>query len=230
VTEALALAAASALWAGVLTAVSPCPLATNIAAVAYVTRHAGSRRASILSGVLYAIGRSAAYVTLAALLVTSVLSSVAASAALQRHADILMGPLLVLVGMVLLGLLRFPSFGGDLVSRAGERVRDAGAWGGLALGALFALSFCPVSAALYFGTLIPLAASAESPLLLPLLFGLGTAAPVLVYALVLALGSGRVGASVARLQRVEAVLRPATGAVFVLLGVVLSITRIFLRG
>ena len=215
-TEAVA-AGAGALWLGLLTAISPCPLATNIAAVSYVGRHVGSPRRALLAGVLYTLGRAAVYVALAALVISALLSIVAVSATLQRLAAQVLGPLLVAVGVALLGVVPLPSFGGGLAP-GGERLAARGIWGAAPLGMAFALAFCPVSAALYFGTLIPLATAHGSRLLLPSLYGVGTAVPVLAFAVLLATGAATLGGTYERLRRLERWARPATGVVFVLAG------------
>lgn len=226
-TAELLVAAGSALWVGILTAISPCPLATNIAAISYLGRRISSPLAVLATGLLYALGRSLVYIVLAVLLVSSVLSAPVAAHALERWASRLLGPLLVLVGMFLLGLVRWSGRGSSLGERMGERVRGWGVAGGLALGALFALSFCPVSAALYFGTLIPLAVRADSRVLLPLLYGVGTAVPVLLFGVLLAWSASSVGRAYARIAKVERGARLGTGTVFVLAGIYLSLLDVY---
>jgi cytochrome c-type biogenesis protein len=207
-----------ALWLGLLTAVSPCPLATNIAAVSYVGRHVGSPRRALVAGVLYTFGRTVVYVGLAALVISALLSMVALSAALQRLAAKALGPLLIVVGVALLGVIPLPSFGGGLSKRT-ERLAAHGVWGAALLGMVFALAFCPVSAALYFGSLIPLATAHGSRLVLPALYGVGTAVPVLVFAILLATGAATLGRTYERLRQIERWARPATGVVFILAGI-----------
>ena len=153
----LLLAAVTALWLGVLCSLSPCPLATNVAAVAYLGRHAATPRRVLGAGLLYTAGRALTYVALGALLVGGLLAAPRASAALQGGVNRVLGPILILVGMVVLGLLPLPSFGRGVGHRTQERLAAFGPLGALALGALFALAFCPVSAALFFGSLLPLA-------------------------------------------------------------------------
>ena len=211
------LASASALWLGLLTSVSPCPLAANIAALSYVGRHVGSPRRALAAGVLYTLGRTVVYVALAAALISALLSMVTVSATLQRLAAKVLGPLLVVVGVALLGMIPLPSFGGGLSART-ERLAAHGVWGAAPLGMVFALAFCPVSAALYFGSLIPLATAHGSRLLLPSLYGVGTALPVLGFAILLATGAATLGGTYERLRRVERWARPATGIVFILAG------------
>jgi cytochrome c-type biogenesis protein len=212
------LAVFSALWLGILTSISPCPLSTNIAAVSYVARHVGSPCAVLLAGLLYTAGRMLAYLVLGAGAVWSLMSVVAMSAFLQGTVHRLLGPLLIVVGLVLLGVLdcKLPGVG---VSQALQRRVDRwGMWGTGVLGILFALAFCPVSAALFFGSLVPLAADNGSPVLLPLVYGVGTALPVAGFALLLAAGSGWLGRALHRVQAVEPWVRRVTAIVFIGLG------------
>ena len=136
-----------AFWLGVLTSVSPCPLATNLAAISYVGRNVGSPGKVFLAGVLYTLGRVLVYVALAALLVASVLSSPGVSLWLQANLNKFLGPLLILVGMTLLGLLSLGLSGSGISERLQQRVDRLGLAGAGLLGLVFALSFCPVSAA-----------------------------------------------------------------------------------
>lgn len=213
------LAALSALWLGVLTSISPCPLSTNIAAISYIGRHLGSSRAALLAGALYTAGRTLAYVVLGAAAVWSLMSIVDVATFLQGTLHRLIGPLLIMVGLVLLGLLRFmlPSHGvGD---RLKARVERMGPWGAGLLGIIFALSFCPLSAALFFATLIPLAVDRSSPILLPLLYGLGTALPVAAFAALIAFGASRLGAALERAQKVEHWARRVTAVIIIAVGI-----------
>jgi len=146
----------SALWLGILTSISPCPLATNIAAISYIGRRVGSPRQVLLSGMLYALGRSLAYLALGMLLVASVLSIPQLSLFLQKYMNKLLGPILIVVAMFLLGLIQLNITGPGVSDTMQKRVDALGMWGALVLGILFALTFCPVSAALFFGSLIPL--------------------------------------------------------------------------
>jgi cytochrome c biogenesis protein CcdA len=225
VSEALAIGA-GALWLGVLTSISPCPLATNIAALSFVGRHVATPRRAVLAGVLYTLGRTVAYVAIAALVISALLSMVAVSASLQRFAAKALGPLLIVVGVALLGVIPLPSFGGGLARRS-ERLAAGGVWGAVPLGMAFALAFCPVSAALYFGSLIPLATRHASPILLPVLYGVGTAVPVLAFAVLVAAGAASLGSAYERLRKIERWARPATGIVFILAGIHESLRGIF---
>lgn len=220
------VALASALWLGILTSISPCPLATNVAAISFISREAVRPPAVVLSGLLYTLGRAAAYVVIAALLVAAVLSAPSLSHALQTHMNRIVGPLLVLVGMILLGLIRLPAWGMGGKGMP-ERAAGRGRWGALMLGFLFALSFCPVSAAIFFGSLLPLAVAAESRVVLPSAYGVGTAIPVIAFAFVISLGARRLGRAFERTVAVERWMRRITGAVFIMVGIYLTLENVF---
>lgn len=224
-STSLLLAAGSALWLGLLTSLSPCPLATNVAALGYLARYTSSRRLQLTAGVLYALGRAVAYTLLGGILTFGLLSAPSLSAFLQQHLDQLLGPLLVLVGMALLGLLPgLPSFGG-VGDATQERLARRGVLGSGALGFVFALAFCPVSAALFFGSLLPLAVRQQSVWLLPALYGVGSAAPVLAFGILLLLGRELAGLWFERTRKLDRWLLPATGWALVGIGVYLCTTR-----
>ena len=223
----LAMAAVSALWFGILTSVSPCPLATNITAISFVGRRTGSSAGVLLSGLLYTLGRAVVYVVIAVLLVTSLLSAPTVSLTLQVWMNKLLGPILILVGMVMLGLIRVRFRGRGMSEKLQGRVERWGLMGALALGILFALSFCPVSATLYFGSLLPLAVKHESGVLLPLVYGIGTAVPVVVFAVVLAFSARWLGKLFERVTQVERWMRAVTGVVFVGVGIYMSLIYVY---
>jgi cytochrome c-type biogenesis protein len=225
--DALAWASGSALWLGVLTSISPCPLATNLVAVSYIGQRVAQPSAVVLAGLLYAMGRMVAYTALGAVLTASLLAVPQVSNALQTHVNKLLGPVLILAGMVVLDLLSLPLAGSRLGERMSNRAGTWGIWGAGVLGILFALSFCPVSAALFFGSLLPLAVKTGSRLLVPSLYGAGTAAPVVAVALLMAWGAQSLGRVLNRLAIFEKWARLATGAVFLVVGVYYSLAYIF---
>ena len=213
------LAVGSALWLGILTSISPCPLATNIAAVSYVGRQVGSPRAILLSGALYTAGRSLAYLALGAAAVWSLMSVVAVSSFLQGGFHRALGPLLIVVGLLLLGVFNINLQGFGVSEGLQQRVDRSEVWGAGLLGVVFALSFCPVSAALFFGSLVPLAAERGSPLLLPTVYGVGTALPVAAFAALLAAGAGWLGKALDRVQAFEIWARRVTAVAIIGVGV-----------
>jgi hypothetical protein len=224
-TESL-LAAGSALWLGILTSISPCPLASNIAAVSYVGRRVGAPHRVLLAGIAYSLGRALTYVVVAAVVVASLLSVPAVSFFLQQRMNQVLGPLLIVAGLVMLGWLRVPWLGSRGVGALEQRLAGAGILGAGGLGILFALSFCPVSAGLFFGGLLPLATGTGSRFVLPAIYGIGTGLPVVAVAGLLALGVGGIGRMFDVLTRFERVATRVTGGVFVLAGVYLVLTHI----
>ena len=224
--DSLLFSAASALWLGILTAISPCPMATNVAAISYIGKRLGSPRQVLLGGVLYTVGRTVAYVGLAVLILAGLQSIPRVSTFLQEYMNKVLGPVLIVVGLFLLELIQL---GGrsNLGERLGRRVEGWGLAGALALGVIFALSFCPISAALFFGSLISLAVKYDSRILLPGVFGVGTALPVFVFAVIIGLGVGSLGAAFHKLQRFEWWARRITGVVFILVGIYYCLEYIF---
>ncbi|UCG37829.1 MAG: sulfite exporter TauE/SafE family protein [bacterium] len=211
-------ALATALWLGVLTSLSPCPLASNIAALSFLGRKVEDRSHTIISGLLYTGGRMAAYVGLAFVVVGGLLSVPSLAHFLQDSMNRFFGPVLILVGLILLGLFRLPG----IAVRPGKRIEEYFQKGGhaasLSMGVVFALSFCPTSAALYFGSLIPLAVDHRSALVLPALYGAGTAAPVAFFAILVVQGAHAVGKAFGILTAFERWARRVTAVVFVLAG------------
>ena len=217
----------TAFWLGILTSISPCPLATNIVAISYIGRRAGNTRHVFLSGLLYTAGRTVAYVALAMIIVAAALSLPQVSQFLQSYMYLILGPLLIVVGMVLLGLLRIDLPATGFSEGLREKVDRLGIGGALLLGIVFALSFCPTSAALYFGSLIPLSLSRESNILLPSAYGLGTAVPVIAFAFVIAFSAKSLGTAFQMLGKVEWWARQITGFLFIAVGIWFSLKYVF---
>ncbi len=218
---------ALALWFGVLTSISPCPLATNIAAISYIGKKVEHPRLVLATGLLYTLGRSAAYLVLGILLVESLLSAPHISFFLQRYMMKIMGPLLIVVGMFLAGLVNINITGSGTSDTMLRRADRMGIWGAGLLGIVFALSFCPTSAALFFGSLIPLAVKSRSGVILPLLYGIGTALPVVVFAFLVATGAHYVGKVFHRISQFELWARRITGALFIGIGIYFTLKYIF---
>lgn len=217
----------SALWLGILTSISPCPLATNIAAISFIGRRVDKARLVLLAGVYYTLGRMLTYMVLGVLIVTSVMSIPHLSHFLEKYMNKLLGPILIIVGMILLEMIQLNIFGSGVSERVQKKAESWGIWGAGLLGILFALTFCPVSAALFFGSLIPLSLSSNSNILLPAVYGLGTGLPVFVFALLIALGVQWVGKVFQKISRVEFWMRRITGGIFVVIGIYLSLVYIF---
>lgn len=214
-------------WLGILTSISPCPLATNITAISYIGKRVDRPRLVLAAGLLYTLGRMAAYIALALLILSSLASVPALSTFLQRYMNILLGPLLILAGMVLLEMVPVVFAGSGLSEKMQARADRGGIWGAGLLGVVFALSFCPVSAALFFGSLVPLAVNHGSPVIMPCLYGLGTALPVVFFSLLLAFSAHRLSRAFNMLTRFEKWARRGTGALFLLVGIWFCLKYIF---
>lgn len=217
----------SALWLGILTSVSPCPLASNIAAVSYIARGMQGVFSVVLTGCVYTLGRVLTYAVLGVLISASLLNVPRLSHLLQASMPKILGPVLIISGLFLLEIISLPMSGSSLQEKAAGRFKNRGLTGALVLGILFSLGFCPVSAALFFGSLIPLSLSSKSPLLLPSLYGIGTGLPVLAFAVVIAFGTKNISRLFHLMSRAELIMRRLTGGVFILVGLYYVLTQIF---
>jgi cytochrome c-type biogenesis protein len=216
----------TAVWLGILTSISPCPLASNIAALSYLSKNVRSRGAILASGASYTLGRVVAYVGVSAVIVTGLLTVFSLAQFLQTWTNRIIGPVLILLGFVLLEWIRIPmpSMGS---SERLERLAKGGSPGAAALGFIFALSFCPISAALFFGSLIPLSVEQGSKFLIPSLFGIGTAAPVAVFAVMIAFGARSIGKTYERITQFAFWAKRVTGVIFLLAGLYYIVTYWF---
>jgi cytochrome c biogenesis protein CcdA len=221
------IAAATAFWLGLLTSLSPCPLASNVAALSFCLRGRQSGRAAAAHGAAYSVGRAAAYAGLAVLIIAAGLSLPSVSEFLQRYVNQALGPILVLTGAVLLDLLplKLPAWRPRQDWTA--RLLRGGVPGSAGMGFLLALAFCPVSAALFFGALIPLSLKSGSFVWLPLVYGFATGLPVLLFAAVIGKGSAALSARYDKVVVWERWTRIATGSVLVFLGIYFSLKHIF---
>lgn len=214
------LAVSAALWLGLLTAISPCPLATNIAAISYVSRRVDRPTLALAGGLSYAVGRTLGYVLVALFVVQGLLSLSGVSMFLQRNLNFVLGPVLIVVGLSLLDIIPWPwvGRGSRFFEKLQRRTDSLGLGGAVVLGLVFALAFCPVSAALFFGSLVPLAVKHQSPLLLPSLFGVGTAGPVVALSFILAFSANRISRAFNALTSIEHWMRRLTALVFLIVG------------
>jgi cytochrome c biogenesis protein CcdA len=207
---------------GILTTVQPCPLATNVAAVSLICGWARGVRRALVIGLSLLVGVACCYAALGGLISYGAVSVPAIANFLRDHMIRIQGPLLILVGMFLCELLRFP---GPLVKWATTgswmREREWGVASGFLIGCALALSFCPTTAAIFFGMLIPLAAARESSLLFPALYGLGAGVPLLVVVVLVAKGASLAG------KRGWLHFRRLCGGVLIGTGVLLSLRYVF---
>lgn len=208
----------SAFVLGLMTAISPCPLATNITATAYIARSFSNKRLVLASGLVYTLGRGLSYVLVAGLIYFG-LSKFQVARLFQGNGEKLLGPILIVLGLIMLNVIKLNFLtGGSLQEKLSEKFKDKGLWGALLLGMLFALAFCPYSGALFFGMLVPLTLKSEAGLSLPFIFSIGTGLPVLLFTYLLAFSMQKVSGYFNVIQKVEKVLRYATGGIFLAVG------------
>ena len=208
----------SAFLLGLMTAISPCPLATNITAIGFISREIKSRRQVFLKGLLYTFGRAISY-TLIGLIFYFGASQIKISGFLQIWGEKILGPLLIIIGLFMLDLIKFPKMGlGRLTERAEEK-SGKGYFSSLLLGIIFALAFCPYSGVLYFGMLIPMTITSAAGLYLPFVFAIGTGLPVIIIAWLIAFSIGSVGSFYNKLKLFELWFRRVIASVFLLVGI-----------
>ena len=214
----------AAFFLGLMTAISPCPLATNITAIAYISKRIDSSRHTLLTGFVYTLGRMAAYITVASVIVFFGMNIQIVALGLQHYGERLLGPFLVLCGIYLLDIFHFDTLPGKswfsrFTSGVLARLVDKGYLGAFLLGVVFAMSFCPFSAVLFFAMLIPLALGTGDPVLIPAVFALATGLPVIVVSYMLVKGVGKCSGIIQKIGAAECWIRRAVAVVFIVIGV-----------
>lgn len=216
------IAFGSALWLGILTSISPCPLATNIAAVSFLSKKITHPVFVFISGLAYTLGRMVAYAVLGWIIISSLLSVPQVAQFLQKYMVKALGPLLIITGLILLDVIKINFPGLSLSQKHHNKLVEAGAPGAFLLGIIFALAFCPVSAALFFGSLIPLSLNSKAGTILPFIYGVGTGLPVLLFAVAIALGITSMSHWFHRIAKIEFYTRKLTGVIFIIVGLYYS--------
>ncbi len=210
----------AAFFIGLVMTFSPCPLATNITAIAFISKKIGDNRHTLLAGTLYALGRMAAYIGLTALIVYAGLNIQSISLFLQEYGEKLIGPFLVIMGILMLEIVDIPSIGGQgWLQKIELYLGEKGYLGGFLLGVIFALALCPFAAVLFFGMLIPIALKTGDAIFVPAVFGIATALPVIIISIVLVSGVNRVSGMMTAVQKNEKWIKWAVAAVFMIVGV-----------
>ena len=209
----------SALILGLMTAISPCPLATNITATAFISKNISNKKVVFLSGVVYSLGRAFSYTVIGLILYFGA-SKFHIGRFFQQNGEKYLGPLLVIIGLIMLNVIRLNFLNNSNFSeRLSEKFKDKGIIGSFFIGVIFALAFCPYSGALFFGMLIPMSISSVDGLFLPIVFAFGTGLPVILFTYLLAFAAGSVGTFYVKITKVEKVMRFVAGIVFVLTGI-----------
>jgi len=208
----------SALWLGILASISPCPLASNIAAVSFLSKKITRPKIVLWTGIFYTLGRMISYALVGSIIVMSLANVPIVANFLQKYMNRILGPILFIIGLFLLDIIRFNMPRVSCSQRTKENLADSGIKGAFALGVIFALSFCPISAALFFGSLIPMALNNSYGIVLPFVYGIGTGLPVVVFSLGIALGVKSFSYWFSKVKQFEPYARKVTGGIFILVG------------
>ena len=216
----------TAFLLGLLTAVSPCPLATNITAIGFISKDIESKDRTFLLGMIYTIGRMVAYSLLGALLIWMLrrgFDTFDLQSKVSQWGEMLLSPVLIVMGLVMLFGDRPPLSGFGLnASEKSGRLR--GAWGSLLLGILFAMAFCPTSGMFYFGMLIPMSASATGGYALPAVYALATGLPVVIVAWIIAYSIGNIAGFYKKMQVFQKWLNRMVAVLFIIVGIYYAYT------
>lgn len=209
----------SAFVLGLMTAISPCPLATNITATAFISKNISDKKIVFLSGVIYALGRAFSYTAIGLILYFGA-SKFHLARFFQQNGEKYLGPLLIIIGLIMLNVIKLNFLGKlNFAEKLTEKLEGKGLLGSFLIGVVFALAFCPYSGALYFGMLIPMTISNIDGLFLPIIFAFGTALPVILFTYLLAYTAGSVGVFYNKIVNTEKVMRFIAGATFVAIGI-----------
>lgn len=215
----------AAFFIGIMMAISPCPLATNITAIAYISRKIDNSKHTLLIGFTYALGRMFTYTIIASLIVFFGLNVQAASLALQKYGENIIGPLLIIIGIVMLDLFKVNFFSGNArLNSFKEKLSEKGLLGSFLLGVIFALTFCPFSAVLFFGMLIPLSLKTGDGLILPSVFAFATGLPVIIFSFIMVYSISKLGLIMDKVQTFEKWSRKIASVVFIGVGIYYLIT------
>jgi cytochrome c-type biogenesis protein len=208
----------AALALGLLTSISPCPLATNITATAYIAKTITSKKKVLLSGFLYTLGRMLSYTSLGAIIYFGA-SKFQVAKLFQGNSEKMIGPVMIIIGLIMLNIIKLNFLSkGNITNSLSEKFKDKGLLGSFLLGVLFALAFCPYSGALFFAMLIPWTLRASAGLGLPIVYSIGTGLPVIFFAFVIAFSLEKLGVYFKVITKVEKVMRLIAGITFLITG------------
>ena len=211
---------------GLMTAISPCPLATNITAIGYISKDIASQRKVFVNGLVYTLGRAISYTAIGLLFFFGA-SQFEFEGFFQEWGEKILGPLLIIIGLFMLGVLNIKIPGIGSLTEKMEDKSNSGFWGVLLLGVVFALAFCPYSGVLYFGMLMPMTISSVSGLYLPLFFAIATGIPVIIFAWLIAFSVGSIGNVYNKLKFFELWFRRVVAVLFIVVGVFYIFTIYF---
>lgn len=206
----------SALLLGLMTAISPCPLATNITAVGFISKDIENRNRVFFNGLFYTLGRTIAYTGLAFVFFLGA-DQFEISSFFQSIGAKVIGPLLFIIGLFMLDVIKIKFPGVSKLTAKMENKKSWGYFDTMLLGLLFALAFCPYSGVLYFGMLVPMTIS--SGMHLPIIFAIATAIPVIIFAWIFAYAVSSLGSVYNKVKTFELWFRRVVAVLFMLIGV-----------
>ena len=218
ILESTDLPILSAFILGLMTAISPCPLATNITAMAFISKDINNKRKVFLNGLIYTLGRSISY-TIIGLIFYFGASKFIVAGFIQKYGERSLGPILILIGLFMLDIIKIKFPGLNKLNEKMQQKEKFGFWGTLLLGIVFALGFCPYSGVLYFGMLIPMTISSASGLYLPIIFAIGTGLPVIIFAWFIAFTVGGISSVYNKIKVFEKWFRRVVAIIFLLVGI-----------
>jgi cytochrome c biogenesis protein CcdA len=207
----------SAFLLGLMTAISPCPLATNITAIGYISKDITDKKRVFYNGLIYTLGRAISYTAIGLIFFFGA-SQLELSGMFQEWGEKLIGPILIIIGLFMLGVINLKIPGLGSLTEKMENNKNKSFWHVLLLGIVFALAFCPYSGVLYFGMLIPMTISNASGLYLPAIFALATGIPVIIFAWLIAFSFGSLGLVYNKIKTFEKWFRKIIAIVFMGVG------------
>jgi cytochrome c-type biogenesis protein len=204
---------------GLMTAISPCPLATNITAIGFISKDIENKKKIFLNGLLYTFGRAISYTGLGVILYFGA-SKFYVAKFFQVYGERILGPLLIIIGIIMLDLIKIKIPGLSKISDSMEKKSRSGSgWSAILLGIIFALAFCPYSGVLYFGMLIPMSVTSPDGLFLPFVFAIATGLPVIIVAYLLAFSISSVGGFYNKIKIFEKWFRRVVAVAFIMVGI-----------
>ncbi len=217
----------TAFLLGLMTAISPCPMATNITAIGFISRDIENRNRVFINGLLYTLGRALSYTGIATIIFLGA-DHLRIGGFFQQHGEKIVGPLLVIIGLFMLDIIRIKFPSSDFLSSIFQDKKKWGYLDAILLGVVFALAFCPYSGVLYFGMLLPLTITNASGLYLPVVFAVATGIPVIIFAWIIAFTISGIGVAYNRLKSFELWFRRAIAVLFLVTGIYYTL-RIYLH-
>jgi len=214
----------AAFFIGLMTSISPCPLATNITAIAYISKQINQSKKIFWIGLIYTLGRMLTYVAIASSIIWFGLNTQFIALILQKYGEYFIGPIMIVIGIVMLDLIKIKLWDNNSkLDKIKEKLSKKGYLGSFILGIIFALAFCPFSAVLFFGMLIPLALKVGDGIIIPSIFAFATGLPVIILSLILTYSISKLGTIMHKIQIFEKWTRKIVAIIFVIVGVYYTI-------